>query len=257
MSVSILSGRKSQLESSSTLSTNVSAGGKLYKDSSRRLSRKSQSLGEYHSNLESLPTGVSSYSTTESHSIQGRLAQVEFPSEEVILKSSTSIPSAGSSDFSVITDGSSDTATLTGSSVTSTTGCKEPFLVTTERLTALTNTTSTSGDSSLTANSIQREANSLTVPTTLEGTAHSTLLPNSLEGSLLTPSCQGSSLTPLQREPALTRQYMATVPLSVSPPTPLCVLPLPAVFQSVQPYLGPAWTSGPWLYWTLPCTLQI
>ena len=242
MSVSILSGRKSQLESSSTLSTNVSAGGKLYKDSSRRLSRKSQSLGKYHSNLESLPTGVSSYSTTESHSTQGRLAQVEFPSEEVILKSSTSIPSAGSLDFSVITDGSSDTATLTGSSVTSTTGCKEPFLVTTERLTA---------------NSIQREANSLTVPTTLEGTAHSTLLPNSLEGSLLTPSCQGSSLTPLQREPALTRQYMATVPLSVSPPTPLCVLPLPAVFQSVQPYLGPAWTSGhwscdilPWLYWT-------
>merc|ERR1712112_768427 len=90
---------------------------------------------------------------------------------------------------------------LTGSSVTSTTGCKEPFLHTTERL---TNTASFPRDSSLTANSIQREVNSLTVPTTLEGTAHSTLLPKQLEGN------------------------KPTVPtLSVFPHTPLSVFNVP------------------------------
>ena len=96
---------------------------------------------------------------------------------------------------------------------------------------------------------LYKEENNLTVPS-LQGSLHT--VPHPQEGTTLAvpyPSL-GSSLTPSQR-------VTPPTPLSVSPSAPLCVLPLPAVFQSVQPYLGPAWTSGhwsrdthPWLYWT-------
>merc|ERR1712112_303375 len=76
-----------------------------------------------------------------------------------------------------------------------------------------------SRDLSLTPNSIQREVNSITVPATLEGTAHSTLLPKQLEGNV-------SVLAPSQC--VFTRGY-----------SPLCV-----------PVLAPPITVAPWPYYS-------